>query len=220
LFSSLTKWRKFKILDNNPKRAKLTFSFDLRFPSVPFNLATTCRLEMNRFRFPSPIQQFHFKIQSKSDKPGLRSRSRSRSPKESEVFGWCRSRIPNNTGSRMFCPTPDVQLDHFLHHTPKLGIPIEMVQLLSKLLLKQRFLAVHHGFHWFYQPNFIPFMLRSWSLKFWNGRSWSRIFYLRLHNPAINWQFKSKSCLNPKSYQSCSAKSKIASAQCLPHEAI
>jgi len=56
---------------------------------------------------------------------------------ESEVFGW--NRIPNNTGSRspIFCPTPDVQLDHFLHHTPKLGIPVEMVQLLLKLLLIQ-----------------------------------------------------------------------------------
>jgi len=52
-------------------------------------------------------------------------------------FGW--SRISNNTGSRsrIFCPTPDVQLDHFLDHTPKLGIPVEMVQFLSKLLLKQ-----------------------------------------------------------------------------------
>jgi len=29
---------------------------------------------------------------------------------ESEDFGW--GRIPN-TGSRIFCPTPDVQLDHF-----------------------------------------------------------------------------------------------------------
>jgi len=36
-----------------------------------------------------------------------------------------------------FCPTPDVQLDHFLHHTPKLQIPVEMVQFLLKLLLKQ-----------------------------------------------------------------------------------
>ena len=36
---------------------------------------------------------------------------------ESEDFGW----------SRIFCPTPDVQLDHFLHHTPTLGIPVEMV---------------------------------------------------------------------------------------------
>jgi len=46
---------------------------------------------------------------------------------------------PNNTGSRnrIFCPTPDVQLDHFLHHNPKLGIPVEMVQFLLKLLLKQ-----------------------------------------------------------------------------------
>ena len=42
---------------------------------------------------------------------------------ESEVFGWSWSRIPNNTGSRsrIFCPTPCAQLDHFLHHTPKLG---------------------------------------------------------------------------------------------------
>jgi len=36
-----------------------------------------------------------------------------------------------------FRPTPDVQLDHFLHHTPKLGIPVEMEQSFSKLLLKQ-----------------------------------------------------------------------------------
>ena len=79
----------------------------------------------------------------------LWSRSRSRSRKESEVFGWNRSRIRSNTGSRsgIFCPTPDSQLDHFLHHTPKLGIPVEMVQLLLKLLLNRRCLAVHHDFH-------------------------------------------------------------------------
>jgi len=49
----------------------------------------------------------------------------------------------------MFCPTLslEVQLDHFLHHTPKLGIPVEMVQYLFKLLLKQRILAVYHDFH-------------------------------------------------------------------------
>ena len=58
-------------------------------------------------------------------------------------------------------PTPEIELDHFLHHTPKLGIPVEMAQFLLKHLLKQRFLAVHHDFHWFYQPNFSPFMLRS-----------------------------------------------------------
>ena len=46
-------------------------------------------------------------------------------------FRW--SRIPNNTGSRIFCPTPDAQLGHVLHHTPKLGIPVEMVQFLSKI---------------------------------------------------------------------------------------
>jgi len=49
-------------------------------------------------------------------------------------------------GVGFFCPTPipEVQLDHFLHHTPKLGIPVEMVQFFLKLLLKQRFLAVYH----------------------------------------------------------------------------
>ena len=66
--------------------------------------------------------------------PGLRNRSRSRSQsrcrsrKESEVFGWCRSGIFYPT------PTPKVQLNHFLHHTPKLGIPVEVVQFLLTLV--------------------------------------------------------------------------------------
>ena len=74
---------------------------------------------------------------------GLQSWSWSRSRTESEVFGCSRSRFPNNTGSRsgsrIFCPTPtpDIQLNHCLCHTPKLGIPVEMVQFRLKLLLKQ-----------------------------------------------------------------------------------
>jgi len=32
-------------------------------------------------------------------------------------------------GVGFFCPTPDVQLDNFLHHTPKSGIPVEMVTI-------------------------------------------------------------------------------------------
>ena len=51
---------------------------------------------------------------------------------ELEVFGW--SRILNNTESQSLIflsdSTPDVQWDHFLHHTLKLGIPIEMIQFL------------------------------------------------------------------------------------------
>jgi len=35
----------------------------------------------------------------------------------------------------------------FLHHTPNLGIPVEMVQFLVKLRLKQRILAVHLDSH-------------------------------------------------------------------------
>jgi len=38
-------------------------------------------------------------------------------------------------------------MDHFLHHTPKLEISVEMDQFLLKFLLKQIFLAVHHDFH-------------------------------------------------------------------------
>jgi len=41
-------------------------------------------------------------------------------------------------GVGFFCPTltAEVQLNHFLHCTPKLGIPVEMVQFLTKPLLK------------------------------------------------------------------------------------
>jgi len=46
-------------------------------------------------------------------------------------------------------PTPDVQLYHFLHHTPYLRSPVEMIQILFKLLLSQRFHVVHQDFHWF-----------------------------------------------------------------------
>jgi len=39
-------------------------------------------------------------------------------------------------GVGYFCPTPDVQLDNFLHHTPNWEIPVEMVQYGLKLWLK------------------------------------------------------------------------------------
>jgi len=77
-------------------------------------------------------------------------------------------------GVGFFCPTPDVQLGHFLHHTHKLGISVEMAEFLLKLLLKQRFLAVHHDFHCFDFNIQVPFMLRS------------RKFNLRRRNPAFN----------------------------------
>ena len=123
--------------------------------------------------FPKQIQTMALYVSTDPCKAGLRSRSRS--CKVSEVFGWCRSRIPDNSRSsslcrsRIFCPTPtpEVQLDHFLHHTPKLGIPVEMVQFLLKLLLKQRFLAVHYDFHWLLIATKLltaklhPFMLRG-----------------------------------------------------------
>ena len=110
--------------------------------------------------------------------------SRSRSCKESEDFGWTRSRIPNNTRSqsRIFCPTRDIHLDHFLHRTPRLGIPVEMVQFLLKLLLKQIFSCVPRC------PLIVTAKLHPLSVKsrkFRKGRSWSRTFYLRLRNPVL-----------------------------------
>jgi len=63
-----------------------------------------------------------------------------------EVFGWSWSKISNNTRSQcrswIFCSTltPEVQLNHFLHHTPKLEIPVEMVQFLSNFYWNREFL--------------------------------------------------------------------------------
>jgi len=83
-------------------------------------------------------------LENNESKAWLRSRCR-------RFLGEVGSQIPKNTGrrSRIFCPTPtpEVQLDHFLHHTLKLRIPVEMVQFLLKLLLKQRILAVYRYFH-------------------------------------------------------------------------
>jgi len=63
-------------------------------------------------------------------KPGLRSR---------RIFGGIRFLTTLGVKFGFFCPalTPDVQLDHSLHHTLKLGISVEMVQFLLDLLLKQ-----------------------------------------------------------------------------------
>ena len=83
---------------------------------------------------------------------------------KSEVLGgvgFLTTRIFLSHRSRIFLSDSKCPIGSFLHHTPKLGIPVEMVQFLLKPLLKQRFFAVHHGCHWFWQPNFIPFMLRS-----------------------------------------------------------
>ena len=53
-------------------------------------------------------------------------------------------------GVRFFCPTPIRKSSGItiIHHTPKFGIPVDMVQFLLKLLLKQKILVVYHDFHW------------------------------------------------------------------------
>jgi len=67
----------------------------------------------------------------------LRSRSRSRRFLGAVRVGFLATL---KFGIGFFWPIPEIQSDLFLHHTPKLGIPVEMVQFLLKLLLKQRFL--------------------------------------------------------------------------------
>ena len=58
-------------------------------------------------------------------------------------------RFWGGVGVGLFCPTltPEVQLDHFLHHTSKLGAAVAMAQFLVKLLLEQRILVVYHDLH-------------------------------------------------------------------------
>ena len=125
---------------------------------------------------------------------GLRSRCRSR--KESEVFGW--SRIPTTLGVEVAVeffvrPRPrKCNWINFLHQAPKLGIHIEMVQFLLKFFWNREFLlcaAISIEFYKLlqncWQPNFIHFMFRNRSRcrRFWRGRSWSQTFQLRLRNP-------------------------------------
>ena len=113
---------------------------------------------------------------------------------ESKVLGGVRVGFltTRGVGGWLFCPTPEVQLDNFLHH--KLGIPVEMVQFLLKRLLKQRILAVYHDFNWLLiATKLLKAKLHSLYVKqpeslseILEGRSCgrSRTFYLRLRNPA------------------------------------
>jgi len=69
-------------------------------------------------------------------------------------------------------------------------VGFEMVQLLLKILMKQRTVAVHHDFHSLVfatellKLNFIHVMLKSRCRKILEARSRRRTFYLRLRNPA------------------------------------
>jgi len=113
--------------------------------------------------------------------------------KDLQVFGW--SRIHNDTD--FFVRLRMSSWVIFYITLLNWEFLLKWYNFFLKLLLKQRFLAVHHDLYLFQQPNFIPFMLRSRSRKFWKvgfgsrsrklwkGRSWSWIFYLRLRNPGF-----------------------------------
>jgi len=75
----------------------------------------------------------HYFFSHRWNDPGLRSR------KFLGGFGFLTTL---GVGVGFCSPTVEVQLNHFLHHTPMLGIRIEMVQFLLKLLLKQNSFGV------------------------------------------------------------------------------
>jgi len=50
--------------------------------------------------------------------------------KESRFLGRVGFLTTVGSGQKNLTLTPDVQLDNFLHYTPKLGIPVEMVRFL------------------------------------------------------------------------------------------
>jgi len=57
-----------------------------------------------------------------------------------------------------------------LYHTPKLGIPVEMLQFHLILLLKQTILAVYHNFYWLLvATKLLTVKIHSLMLR---GRSW------------------------------------------------
>ena len=104
-----------------------------------------------------------------------------------------------------FLSDSDNPIGSLLHHTPKLGILVELAQFLMKLLWN-RILAVYHGFHWVLVATKLlaaklhSLYVKKWESeiserlewKFWKGRSWSQTFYLRLRNPECHsWMMAS-----------------------------
>jgi len=67
--------------------------------------------------------------------------------------------------------TPDVQLDHFFHHTPKLGIPVETVQFLLKLLLKH-ICCCAPRFPLILKAKLHSLYVKESESEIWKGRGW------------------------------------------------
>ena len=114
--------------------------------------------------------------------------------KESGAFGWSRCRILKNTRSRVFHPTPEVQLNHLLHRTPKLGILTRAYwngatssETFNEtaLLLWTAISIDWYSLQNCWQPNFVHVMLKRRCRKIFEARSrsWRWTFYLRLRNP-------------------------------------
>ena len=94
-------------------------------------------------------------------------------------------------GVGYFCPTPTVQLDHFLDYTSKLGIPVEMVQSFFETFVETRISCCVARF-----PLILTAQLHSLYVKeseilkrsesgVGNLESRSRIAFLRLRNSGL-----------------------------------
>ena len=81
-------------------------------------------------KLPSPNFQTHFE----SAKNFLVVSRVAESVSQGVGSFWVESDSNTTSPSRIFGPTPKVQLNHFLHHIPKLGIPVEMVQFILTLI--------------------------------------------------------------------------------------
>jgi len=93
----------------------------------------------------------------------------------STFFTASKPTTTNKSRSRIFSPTLEIQLDHFLHHTSMLGILVKMVQFILKLCWN-RFFAVHHSIYWLLiAAKLLTVKLHSLHVrqsKFWKGWSW------------------------------------------------
>ena len=112
------------------------------------------------------------------------------------------SRIPENTRSRsrIFCQTPEFQLNHFIRYTSKLGIPSRACWngtiSYGTFVETANSCCVCHDFCWLLvatkrlRAKLHSLYVRKSESEILEARSRSRTFYLRLRNPT----FKTDRC--------------------------
>jgi len=84
------------------------------------------------------------------------------------------------SGSNSGCP-----IGSFLHHTPKLGIPVEMVVSFETSVEAEISCCAPRFSLILTTAKLHSLCVEESESDFSKGRRWSRIFYLRLHNPGF-----------------------------------